>query len=136
MATQAKKASPATATRRARDTKPAVDYGKLAAQDTELPAGERSSLLDGTPFLEWLTDSRDRSVAKAVVVPQAAVKQTTYLVRQAGKRLNVGVRIIESKPDAKGQVRVSFQAKKKRATKEEAEAARQAKATATTAASK
>lgn len=107
-------AAPAAAPARTRVTKPVIDYTKLAAADTELPKGTRSSALDGTPFVEWMQDSRKRGVAKAVTVPVAAEKQTVYLIRQAAQRVDCGVKVVADQP-VSGNVKITFQAKDKRA---------------------
>jgi hypothetical protein len=106
-------AEPAKASR-TRTTKPVIDFSKLAAADAELPKGTRSSVLDGTPFVEWMTDSRKRGVAKAVTVPESAEKQTVYLIRQAAGRLDCGVKVVADQPSG-GKVTITFQAKDKRA---------------------
>lgn len=99
---------------RTRVTKPVIDFSKLDAADATLPKGTRGSVLDGTPFVAWITDSKDRGVAKAVTVPVDAEKQTVYMIRQAAAQIDSGVRIVADQPNG-GNVKITFQAKAKRA---------------------
>lgn len=104
---------------RTRTTKPAIDYSQLTAEDAAPVKGQRSHLLEGTPFVGWLRESYDAFQAgspkgKAVTVPEAAAKQTTYLIRMAAQEVGCGVRVLVDEPQG-GRVRITFQAKAKRA---------------------
>jgi hypothetical protein len=106
------KASPAKA-KREKITTPAIDYTKLTVSDSTQPITQsRKSVLDSTPFVAWMQDSRANNAVKEVTVPQSAAKQTQHLVRAAASRIGCGVRM--STTEANGKVTVRFQAKDKR----------------------
>lgn len=96
-----------------RNTKPVIDYSALTASEAVMPKSERGGILDGTPFVDWMKESRAQEKAKSVTVPSAAVSQTVYLVRQAAARIGSGVKIVADKPKG-GNVKITFQARDKR----------------------
>lgn len=100
------------------------DFSALSADDTEMPStahGGRTRKIQHNPFVEFLSDSYQRDVAKAVKIPNEQVKQTEYLIRQAATDLGIGVRLHfslskeEREKAAKNKhVTITFQGKEKR----------------------
>ena len=98
-------------------TPPKFSFAGLSAEDTgesiSKIAGNPFRALDGTPFEQWITETRASGTAKRVTVPtDEAAKRVVYLLRLAARKLGAGVRIptpYETTND--GQVRVTFQGK-------------------------
>lgn len=103
---------------RTRVTKPMIDYSVLEVEDTGKVSHTRGSVLDGTPFVQWVQDSYDEKEGKAITVPNTAVKQTLSLIQLAADRLGKGVtKVTEDVPGRVGFTRVKFEAKDRRAYK-------------------
>jgi hypothetical protein len=95
---------------------PKIDYNAIAVKDAEPIKSARAGRLAGTPFVMWLTTSRDENKAKEIgPLPASAEKDTIYLIRRAAEAIETGVRVSSRKDDA-GNVFVTFQSKPKRAT--------------------
>lgn len=80
--------------------------------------GGRASMLDGTPFVGWLTElNGNRETARRVVVPTDKADDAEALIRAAAKRVGCGVKVKREKPTKDGRVGVLFQAAEKRSHK-------------------
>lgn len=100
------------------------DFSNLSAEVTELPKTTRPGRerkFRENPFVPWVRESYETKTGRAVTVPNAAVKETEYLIRQAATELGIGVRIVCSldkeareKAPKNRNVKVSFQGKEKR----------------------
>jgi membrane protein involved in colicin uptake len=91
-----------------------VDFGSITAEDDDAPiSSQRSSRVDSTPLVQWMTDSRDRNVSKKlnpIANDKETVEATVRLVRDAAKRVGCGVRV-QYDPQT---LTLRFQAKAKR----------------------
>lgn len=104
-------------TPRTRTTAPVINYGELEAEDTQdIPTRNVAEVLDGTPFVAWLEASKESGMAKRFTIPAAAVEQTEYLLRRAGKVVDTGVGI-RTETLSDGSVRVTAWSKAKRVNK-------------------
>lgn len=94
-----------------------LDFSALTAEDTGEAigsvAGNPYRRLEGTPFEQWVRDSREAGTARKVALPsQDDAKKVAYLLRLAAQKLGLGVRIPQPfKTDESGRVVVIFQGK-------------------------
>lgn len=115
--------------------------GLKEAEETQLPEIKRAGGSNGrqrkvqdNPFVNWLRESNEKQVGKAVTVKASQARATEYLIRQAAQDLSLGVRVVhmvdgkeikvrKGKDEEKAEidtlhpnknVRVMFQAQKKR----------------------
>jgi len=66
--------------------------------------------LEGTPFVQWLTDSRDSKEARRIgPLAEKQGKEAEQLLRLAAKKIGSGVKI-KVAPAGNGRVTVTFQA--------------------------
>lgn len=123
MATTVRNRTTTTPTKQTSPTKTAPEvspWASITPDETDTPierATRSGSVLDGTPFMEWVKESHDRKKTKVLKnLPAGQARLALTLIRLAAKKLDIGVAV---KPtsignDVTGRVTVQFRAKEKR----------------------